>query len=428
MRLARRHHLQTSFAHRAARRRPPSKPPKLLHVSNGDFILRSYFAGALAFVRARDFEVVLAAPGSPDLERLCRAEGARARPIAMARALRPWHDLKALFRLLRIMAEERPNIVHCHGPKAALLGILAAFILRVPHRIHHLRALPLETERGPMRWLLYASELLVSRLSTETIAISESLRRSYNRQLGLRRVPITVHGAGSGNGVDARGRFDPERLSAERLHAFRRRIGLPADARALCFVGRLARDKGLVELHDAWQGLRRRYPDLWLILAGDPDERDPVPMALLDAWRCDARTCMPGFVDACQLVFAAACINVLPSHREGFGSVLVEAAAMAIPSVATRATGCVDAVVDGVTGTLVPPRSAPALLDAIARYLDDPELRARHGAAARRRALAEFVPERIWTGIFACYAAALDAARGTADAPAQRISELYEAS
>jgi glycosyltransferase involved in cell wall biosynthesis len=237
-----------------------------------------------------------------------------------------------------------------------------------------------------------------------------------------------VQGGGSGNGVDARGRFDPAQVSAERLSAFRRRIGLPADARALCFVGRLARDKGLLELHGAWQQLRRRYPDLRLILAGDLDERDPVPTALLDAWRRDARLCMPGCVEDCELVFAAACINVLPSHREGFGSVLLEAAAMAIPSVASRVTGCLDAVVDGVTGTLVPACSAPALADAIARYLDDPELCARHGAAARRRALAEFAPERIWSGLLAGYAAALGETRGMAAAPAERVAGFFEAS
>jgi Glycosyl transferase 4-like domain len=134
-------------------------------VSIGGPSLRAYFAGELAFMRARGFDVVLAAPDGPDLERLCRAEGARARPVAIGRALRPWHDLKSLFRLFRIIAKERPSIVHCHSPKASLLGIVAAFLLRIPHRIHHLRALPLETQRGPMRWLLHASELLVSRLS-----------------------------------------------------------------------------------------------------------------------------------------------------------------------------------------------------------------------------------------------------------------------
>jgi len=407
--------------------RPAPGSPKLLHVAVDGPSLRSYFAGALAFMRSQGFEVVLAAPDGPDLARLCRAEGARARPVGIVRPLRPWRDFKALLELLRIIAEERPDIVHCHTPKAALLGVLAAFALRIPHRIYHLRALPLETQRGPMRWLLYASELLISQLCTETVAISDSLRRAYRRHLGLHRVPIAVHGVGSGNGVDARGRFDPERIDTERLNAFRRQTGLPADARTLCFVGRLARDKGLIELHDAWQRLRRRYPELWLIVSGDEDERDPVPRALLDAWRRDPRICMPGFVDQRELVFAAACINVLPTYREGFGNVLIEAAAMAIPSVASRVTGCVDATIDGVTGTLVPPRSAPALVEAIARYLEDPELRGRHGTAARRRALEEFAPERIWLGLLVHYAAALGETRATAEATAELSAELCQA-
>jgi hypothetical protein len=89
-------------------------------VSIGGPSLRAYFAGELAFMRARGFDVVLAAPDGPDLERLCRAEGARARPVAIGRALRPWHDLKSLFRLFRIIAKERPSIVHCHSPTASL--------------------------------------------------------------------------------------------------------------------------------------------------------------------------------------------------------------------------------------------------------------------------------------------------------------------
>jgi glycosyltransferase involved in cell wall biosynthesis len=84
-------------------------------------------------------------------------------------------------------------------------------------------------------------------------------------------------------------------------------------------------------------------------------------------------------------------------------------------------------VVDGVTGTLVPARSAPALVEAIARYLDDPELCARHGAAARRRALEEFAPERIWAGLLARYAAALGETRAVAEAKAERFAEVYEA-
>jgi glycosyltransferase involved in cell wall biosynthesis len=381
--------------------------PKLLHVSIGGPILRSYFAGQLAYMRARGFDVVVAAQGGPDLDRLCRSEGVSARPIDLIRPLRPWRDLRALIALLRIVADERPDVVHCHTPKAALLGLLAAFILRAPHRIYHLHTLPLETARGPTRWLLHASERLAWSLCTETLAVSDSLRRSYERHLGLHRPAIRVHGAGSVNGVDARGRFDPARITHRRLIEFRRRIGLPADAPGLCFVGRLAHDKGLAELHAAWQRLRARYPDLWLIVAGDADERQPVAPRLLEALRRDPRVAMPGFVHERELVFAASTLNVLPTYREGFGSVLLEAAAMAMPSVAFRVTGCVDAIVDGVSGTLVAPGSVPALVEAIARYLDDPALRDRHGAAGRARALEQFAPERIWSALHAFYRDAL---------------------
>ncbi len=117
---------------------------------------------------------------------------------------------------------------------------------------------------------------------------------------------------------------------------------------------------------------------------------------MLSALASDPRVCLPGYVYERELLFALATVHVLPTWREGFGGVLLEAAAMAVPAVASRVTGCVDAIVDGVTGTLVAPRSAPALAAAVGRYLDDAELRSAHGRAARRRALAEFAPERIW--------------------------------
>lgn len=388
----------TAHAHRA----------KLLHVSIGGPILRSYFAGQLSFMRERGFEVVVAAQGGTDLDRLCSTERVRAHPVEVIRPLRPWNDLQTLRALLRIIDAERPEIIHAHTPKGALLGLLAGWLTHAPHRIYHLRALPLETQRGPARWLLYASELLVARLATRIVAISPSLRDRYHAWPALRRAPVTVLGAGSGNGVDATGRFNPARIAPQRLTDFRRTIGLPDDARAVCFVGRLATDKGLLELHQAWQELRRRYPDLWLILAGDEDERQAVDGSLLQAFRCDPRVCTPKFVDERELVFAAATLHVMPTYREGFGSVLLEAAAMATPSVASRVTGCVDAVLDGVTGTLVPPRSVPDLVEAISRYLEDPALCARHGAMARRRALDEFAPERIWSALYSCYIACLE--------------------
>src|SRR5262249_30278479 len=129
---------------------------------------------------------------------------------------------------------------------------------------------------------------------------------------------------------------------------------------------------------------------------------DPLPAGTL----ASARIRHVGMVDAGEVPSYLAAMDVLalPTYREGFPNVLLEAAAMERPVVATRVTGCPDAVVDGVTGTLVPPRDPAALAAALAAYVADPALRREHGRAARRHVLARFAPEAIWDAQAAVYA------------------------
>ena len=119
--------------------------------------------------------------------------------------------------------------------------------------------------------------------------------------------------------------------------------------------------------------------------------------------RTDARVHLLGHVRDMPALYAAMDLLVLPTYREGFPYVPMEAAAMALPVVATLVPGCVDAVVDGVTGTLVPPRDPAALAAAIARYLGDPDLRRRHGQAGRERVLRDFRPGDIWEATYQEY-------------------------
>jgi glycosyltransferase involved in cell wall biosynthesis len=197
---------------------------------------------------------------------------------------------------------------------------------------------------------------------------------------------------GSINGVDG-SRFQPA-TAPERREA-RAALGLPPDAPVVGFVGRLTRDKGLVELARAWDVLRREREDLRLLLVGAEEPGDPIPREVSESLRADPRVLMAGFAVDTPRYYRAMDVVVLPSYREGFPVVPLEAAAMALPVVAARITGSVDAVVDGVTGTLVPPRDAERLADAVRRYLVDEALRARHGAAARGRVLRDFDPARL---------------------------------
>ncbi|MBL0219310.1 MAG: glycosyltransferase family 4 protein [Myxococcales bacterium] len=300
-------------------------------------------------------------------------------------------------------AATRPVVVHAHTPKGGLLGMLAGWVARTPVRIYHMRGLPLETAAGWRRQLLRWTERTSCAAATHVLCVSSSLRAVAIAEHLCAPSKIEVLGSGSGQGVDATGKFDPERVSAETRLATRRKHGLPEDAVVLGFVGRLVRDKGIVELMGAWQLLRQRYPHLHLLLSGVLEERDALPVELVRALSDDPRIHLLGFDWDTPPLYAAMDVVVLPTYREGFPNVPLEAAAMQRPVVATRVSGCVDAVVDGVTGLLVEPRDASELAAALARYIDDPALRAAHGQAGRARVLASFRREILWEATYQLY-------------------------
>jgi glycosyltransferase involved in cell wall biosynthesis len=187
----------------------------------------------------------------------------------------------------------------------------------------------------------------------------------------------------------------------------RERLAIPGDALVVGFVGRLVRDKGVVELADAFARLKERFPGLHLVMAGPFEERDAVSATVRRSLESDPAVHLLGAVDDPAPIYAASDVVALPTYREGFPNVPLEAAAMGVPVVATRVEGCVDAVVDGVTGTLVPPRDASALAGALATYLDSVTLRTAHGQAARARVETSFRSERIWEALLAEYDQAL---------------------
>lgn len=180
---------------------------------------------------------------------------------------------------------------------------------------------------------------------------------------------------------------------------------LDEDAIVIGFVGRLVKDKGVVELASAWKRIKNAYEKVHLLIIGPAEPHNPVPNDVLEELGSDNRVTMLDFVsnDEIPTYYGIMDILVLPSYREGFPYVVLEASAMGLPVVASRVTGCVDAVADGDTGMLVPPRDARALGDAIRLYIENPSLRLKHGQAGRERVLRHFQPERIWDALSAQY-------------------------
>lgn len=362
-----------------------------------------FLRGYVRMLKERGFDVyIICSPGEL-LQRFTHSEQVTGYGVQMPRRITPWQDILALVRLCLILRRIRPHIVHAHTPKGGLLGTIASTVCRVPVRIYHIRGLPHLSATGFKRAILQWTERVSCTLAHKVLCVSHSIRQVVIEERICPAHKIEVPASGSGQGVDAEGRFNPARFTEEEKKALRERLGIPGDAMVVGYVGRLVRDKGITELAQAWNALREKHHNLHLLLVGDYEPQDPVPHEIQEQFRSDPRVHLTGWVSDASVYYPLMHLLVLPSYREGFPNTPLEASAMCLPVVATRIPGCVDAVVDGVTGTLVSPRDARALTEAIERYILQPDLRIQHGTAGRQRVLAEFRPEVIWQALYEQY-------------------------
>jgi lipopolysaccharide/colanic/teichoic acid biosynthesis glycosyltransferase/glycosyltransferase involved in cell wall biosynthesis len=357
-----------------------------------------FLKGQLTYMRERGWEVIVIAAQGDELRILRNREKVDTLAIPVKREISPLRDLVSLVRLYRVLRRLRPAIVNASTPKAGLLGMLAAYAAGVPVRIYTLRGLRLETVRGPKRVVLSAAEHCASALSHRVICVSESLRRLYLTLGFSTEAKAVVLGAGSSNGIKIE-MDTPNSEVCRKVGLLREKLGIPEDAPVVGFVGRFTRDKGIPELLDAFDQLLATVPEARLLMLGGFEDGDPIPKGYVDRLCHHARVVMAGWVSDPSCYYLIMDVLAFPSHREGLPSVPLEAAAAQIPTVAFDATGSVDAVSDGVTGTLVPLGDVGSFTRALQRYLTDNLLRRQHGRAARERVLRDFRPETFWESL-----------------------------
>lgn len=353
--------------------------------------MAAFFPRQLAMLADAGFDVhAVSSPGA-ELDRFS-GDGITTHGIPMERPVSPRRDIVSLFRLVRLMLQLRPDVVHVHTPKAGLLGMIAARLAGVPVRLYTVHGLPLMTRTGLLRRVLEAAERLSSSLSTRTYFVSPSLQQEVV-DLGLcpRHKAFTL-GAGSCSGIDLN-RFRPGNDSEKK----RSELGIGPDAMVATFIGRLAKDKGIGVLAEAWPLVIREFPQMRLVLAGEADATDPIAPEVMTRLEKEPSVISLGGVAREEIpsLYEATDICVLPTFREGLSQVALESGAMGVPIVSSNVSGLVDSVVNGVTGILVEPRNPGALAAAICRLAASAELRAQMGRAGIEHVQTNFSEQRV---------------------------------
>lgn len=358
-----------------------------------DYQLR-YHQGLYERLADAGWDVHIVAGTGPIGRALSAHPGVTVHVLDLARTPSPYADFRGLIWWMRLLRRWRPDVVVVGTPKAGLIGTVATRLTRVPVRVYELHGLRLECTRGLRRSLLRTMERISCAASTHVIAVGPSLRElSLSERLAAVR-KIVVLGAGSPNGVDV-DRFAVATSDEEARASLRADLGIPSSAQIVTFVGRLTADKGLRALTDAMVAVERRAP-VWLLLIGGIDDGSGLDEAHRLRETLD-RLSVVGEVDDVAPFLAISDVFCLPSRREGLPTVILEAFAAKVPVVATRATGIVDLVSDGVTGRLVPIDDVPALEQRLLEALQDTDASHRMAVAASRLVRVNFVRDEVQT-------------------------------
>jgi glycosyltransferase involved in cell wall biosynthesis len=308
----------------------------------------------------KKYEVVLLSSPGPELDEAETQYGVRGVRIPMERQISLFHDVVSLLRLIITFIKERPAMVHSMTPKAGLLCMVAAWLTRVPVRVHTFTGLVFPTAKGLKRELLMITDAITCACATHVIPEGEGVMMDL-RNHGITKKPMKVLGYGNIKGID--------------LTHFSRRPEVEVLAQKLkkegvltfVFIGRIARDKGINELCKAMSKLAGFAPVRLVLVGPNEDDLDPISQEAKDLIANNAAIEYVGekYGDELLAYYAAADCYVFPSYREGFPNTVLEAGAMGLPSIVTDINGSREIIVEGENGVIIPPRDENALFQAM---------------------------------------------------------------
>lgn len=347
---------------------------KILSVITSDVTAESYIGDQLKYFQEKGgYECHLISSPGPYLEAYAQRNGIQYKEIQIDRQLRP-RSIKTFFQMYRYMRKNKFDVLIAHsGPSACLLSMTAGRLAGIPHRIELAHGALQEGLKGVLRRFVITSESFNSRNAERVVVVSESVSRIRQNDGIDKAEKQVLLSKGTCNGVDTKVQFNPTSVTEGQIKELREKFCLKDGDFVIGYCGRLVKDKGIVELVEGYKLLRERYPEksIRLLIVGSPEKRDALPQETLDFLTSDKSVIYTGFVPYQEIARYYALMDtfILPSYREGFPTVTLEALSMERPVITTRKTGCIDSIVDGETGLFVD-LNASSIADALEKMMD----------------------------------------------------------
>ncbi len=380
---------------------------KLIRITTVPLSLKVLLKGQLRFMASNGFDVKGVSSEGEELREVHENEGIAVEAITMSRKITPFQDLKSLWEMWNFLRKEKPQIVHTHTPKAGIIGMLAARLAGVPHRLHTVAGLPLMEATGTKRKILNFVEKLTYSSATMVYPNSKGLYDFILQNNFTQSNKLKIIANGSSNGIDTTF-FSPDQVTETERVTLREKLNIQPDDFVFVFVGRIVSDKGINELIKAFSELQAAGNNepvgiKLLLVGGLENDLDPLNPETLAEINQNKDIISVGFQQDVRSFFAIADALVFPSYREGFPNVVMQAGAMGLPSIVSDINGCNEIIVEGENGLIIPPKNVEKLKEKILTLAKDKNLYTKLKGNSRRMIENRYEQSVVWNALLEEY-------------------------
>jgi capsular polysaccharide biosynthesis glycosyltransferase capM len=368
--------------------------------------LKVLLKGQLRFMASNGFDVKGVSSEGEELREVHENEGIAVEAITMSRKITPFQDLKSLWEMWNFLRKEKPQIVHTHTPKAGIIGMLAARLAGVPHRLHTVAGLPLMEATGTKRKILNFVEKLTYSSATRVYPNSKGLYDFILQNNFTQSNKLKIIANGSSNGIDTTF-FSPDQVTEIEKVTLREKLNIQPDDFVFVFVGRIVSDKGINELIKAFselQTVENKPAGIKLLLVGGlENDLDPLNPETLAEINQNKDIISVGFQQDVRSFFAIADALVFPSYREGFPNVVMQAGAMGLPSIVSDINGCNEIIIEGENGLIIPSKNVEKLKEKMLTLAKDKNLYTKLKGNSRRMIENRYEQSVVWNALLEEY-------------------------